>query len=802
MLAKKYEMATAERRWQEFWRTENVYAFDPEADGEVFSIDTPPPTVSGSLHIGHIFSYTQAEMVARFQRLRGRNVFYPLGFDDNGLPTERLVEKEHGLRATAVSRSQFTKLCYETAAKYEADFRELFQAMGFSVDWSLTYETVSPRVQRLAQRSFLELVRRDKAYHKESPVLWCPQCSTSIAQAELESAEHPSAFHWLAFSIGGGEVEVATTRPELLYGCVALFIHPDDKRFCHYIGASADVPLFGHSVPVVADHRVAMDKGSGIVMCCTFGDTVDLEWFLDYQLPYRRVILADGVVDSEVPIIGGMTVTEARQAMVDALHSADLLRRQEDIVHSVAVHERCGTPTEIIPSRQWYINVLKDKQLFLDAADQIRWYPNYMKERYRIWVQNLKWDWCISRQRYFGVPFPVWYCQDCGDPVFASERQLPVNPLEDQPEIHCACGGTRFHPESAVMDTWATSSLTPLINARWQESGDWTERLVPMSMRTQAHEIIRTWAFYTIVKQLYHTGTIPWRDIMICGFVLAKRGEKLSKSKGNASLAPSELVQTYGADGLRYWAATSRLGTDSTFSVNELQASQRFLTKLWNAAKFALMHLEDFAGSQIDCLTPVDRWLIERCEAVKHRAAGLLEQYEVGAARQEVDQFFWHDFCDDYLEIVKDRLYNPEARGREQRRSAQSALHYVLLELLKLYGIFVPHITEEIYQAYYRDQQTAASLHQTHLAINGTTDAILLHFGEACRSIVAQVRKHKSDRNMSLKEPIAGLSVAAPTAILPLLQEAQADLLACTKSARITWETRKDLTVEVLSHKD
>lgn len=800
MLAGKYQAQAVEKHWQTFWDAQQVYRFDPEAEGEIFSIDTPPPTVSGRLHIGHIFSYTQAEMVARYQRLQGFRVFYPLGFDDNGLPTERLVEQEHGIQAAAVSSSEFRSLCWTTKAKYEKEFRDLFQSMGFSVDWSLTYETVSPRVQRLAQFSFLELVRQGKAYQKETPVLWCPRCSTSIAQAELESVEQDSVFYWIPFTIGSTAVTIATTRPELLYGCAALFAHPDDARYRRFVGQQAEVPLFGHQVPVLTDARVDVDKGSGIVMCCTFGDSVDLEWYQEYDLPYRSVILPDGTIDNQVPISGGMNITEARRAVVAALQERGPLQQRQDIQHHVAVHERCGTAVEIIPSRQWYIDVLSHKQRFLEAADEIRWYPSYMKERYRIWVENLRWDWCISRQRYFGVPFPLWYCAECGEPLLADIAQLPVCPEDHSPDGPCTCGSRHFVPETAVMDTWATSSLTPLINARWQEPGDRSEQLLPMSMRTQAHEIIRTWAFYTIVKQLYHTGTIPWRDIMICGFVLAKRGEKLSKSKSNAAAAPQELVAAYGADALRYWAANSKLGTDSTFSIEELQVSQRFLTKLWNAAKFTLMHLADYeaqASQEKRVLAPVDRWLLQRWAETKRQATAMLDRYEVGAARQELDQFFWHSLCDDYLEIAKDRLYNPDVRGQQLRQSAQQALYHVFLELLQLYGIFVPHITEEIYQAYFRQREDCLSLHQMVLDPAEERDELLLQFGQTLSDIVSQVRKYKSQRKLSLKEPLDSLAIWASAGVLQLLQAAEGDLLACTKAKRMQFTEGEWLQVEI-----
>ena len=591
-MEKYYDFARIEPQMQAFWKEEGIYKFDPSRKGPIYSIDTPPPTVSGSLHIGHLFSFTQAEIIARYHRMQGENVFYPFGFDDNGLPTERLVERETGIRAAELPRSAFIEKCSETAEKYEAQFRAFWESLGFSVDWDTQYRTVSPEVQKISQSLFLELVRDGRAYMKESPVLWCTECRTSIAQAELETMETETTFNYLPFVCGGETLEVATTRPELLFGCVCLFVHPDDARYRDFVGKTARVPLYDFDIPILTDDKVAPDKGTGVVMCATFGDSTDAAWYAEHHLPYRRVILPDGKLAPEVPYIGGLRVKAARAEILRRLQENGLLLRAEQLSHTVAVHERCGHPVEILPSRQWYIDILREKARFLRAADEIRWYPPQMKSRYTAWVENLKWDWCISRQRYFGVPFPVWYCADCGKPVFAAPEQLPLNPIETPYTGKCDCGCTAFVPETAVFDTWATSSITPQINERLGLN------LVPMSMRTHAHEIIRTWTFYTIVRSLYHTGKLPWRDLMICGFVLAKPGEKMSKSKGNA-LDPERLIAQHSADVLRYWTAGAHLGTDTFFSPAELDTPKRFVTKLWNAAKFVFARLEGLRAGRL-----------------------------------------------------------------------------------------------------------------------------------------------------------------------------------------------------------
>lgn len=785
MLDKRYDFKEREKYQQKYWAKNDVFKFEKNSDKEVYSIDTPPPTVSGDLHIGHIFSYTQAEIIARFWRMQGKNIFYPFGFDDNGLPTERLVEKDEGITGHSMPRSKFISLCLKTTQKYENEFKALWQSLGFSVDWSLQYETISPSTQRISQKSFLDLAHKGKAYLKETPVLWCTHCQTSIAQAELESKVIDTAFITIPFILdNAAKLLVATTRPELLSGCSAIFVHPADKRYIHLIGKTAIVPLYNFEIPILSDDAVSMDKGTGAVMCATFGDTADLEWYHTHKLPFRRVINPDGTIHKEVFFIGGLKVQKARERIISLLNEQGLIVQTEAISHTVATHERCGHPIEIINSKQWFIDVLSEKNRFLKVADEINWYPASMKQRYLTWVENLKWDWCISRQRYFGVPFPVWYCKSCGKALFASFEQLPVNPLETAPSESCSCGSSEFTPENAVLDTWATSSVTPLINAHWGE-GDEMPAFMPMSMRTQAHEIIRTWAFYTIVKSLYHTSKIPWKDIMVCGFVMAKKGEKISKSKNNSSMAPKALIAEYSADALRYWAASSKLGTDTLFSEDELKISTRFLTKLWNAARFSLMHLEDFNGQKPENLLPIDAWIIEKCCEAMNVSASFFKEYEVGAARQSIDSLFWNAFCDHYLEIAKDRLYKPEIHGKEARHSAQYALYHSLLCILKLYAPFVPHITEEIYRAFFQSYEETISLHLTTWTNEYKPDSSIIEFGRLICLIMTDVRRFKSERNLSLKTELQGICITMEDAFIQHAEKTQLDLRASTGAKSI-----------------
>ncbi|MCI8331478.1 MAG: valine--tRNA ligase [Clostridiales bacterium] len=777
---------------QKYWEDNQVYDYKADRSKPLYSIDTPPPTVSGSLHIGHIFSYTQAEMIARYRRMKGFNVFYPFGFDDNGLPSERLVEKETGVRASELPRSEFREKCVEITQKYEDEFKSLWKSMGFSCDWNLQYSTVSENTQRLSQQSFLALAKEGHAYSKESPVLWCTECQTSIAQAELDSSDIDSFFNYIPFHVDGKVLEIATTRPELLYGVVCVLVNPEDDRYKHLIGKTVTVPLYDFEVPLLADDKVALDKGTGVVMCATFGDTTDVEWVSQLNLPYKKVILADGTIAADVPFIAGMKVKAARKEIVRLLDEKGLLLKSEKITHMVSVHERCGTEVEIIPSSQWYIDVLSKKEELLAAGDKINWHPAHMKSRYVNWVENLKWDWCISRQRYFGVPIPVWYCEACGKPAFPDDAELPVNPIETPYKGVCSCGCQSFVPEKAVLDTWATSSITPLINQDKAKEYDSEAEFMPMSMRTQAHEIIRTWAFYTIAKSLYHTGDIPWTDTMICGFVLAKPGEKISKSKGNAKLSPQEVINTYSADVIRYWAANARLGTDTYFDQQEMQdASRRLITKLWNSSKFVLSHLTDFDPAYVPAhLLPIDRWIIERTNETIIEASKWLDEYEIGMARKAIDDLFWKDLCDNYIEIVKERLYKPEIHGAEERRSGQYAIYYCLLTILKMYAIYIPHETEYIYLKGFKDFVGALSLHQTEWPKPETVDKELLAFGETVKNAIAEVRKYKSENNLSMRTEMESAVIVGTANQADWLKETEKDFIACNHVQKIIYDLK------------
>ncbi len=759
MLDKKYNSLEKEEKWLNYWKENKIYDFKID-NREVYSIDTPPPTVNGKIHIGHIFSYSQAEMIARYKRLRGYNVFYPFGFDDNGLPSERLVEKEQGKKAHEIGREEFSKLCYETTDKYEEEFQDLFSRLGVSTDWNMCYKTVSPTTIKISQNSFLDLIEKGHCYHKESPALWCNECLTSIAQAELETKTIKTTFNYVYFETVEDKEKfvIATTRPELMPAIVCVFVNPNDEKNNHLIGKTAHIPVIDVEVPIMADEKVAIDKGTGIVMCCTFGDQTDIEWWKKYNLPLKYIFTDDGKIIDSVPNYGGLKIKEARKQIIEDLQSKGYIVKIEELEHEVQTHERCGKEVEYTVMNQWFIDIMNHKEDFLRIGNEINWYPTHMKNRYEEWVNNVAWDWCISRQRYFGVPFPVWYCKECGEPIFATKDQLPVNPLTDKPSINeCPhCGSKEFMPETDVMDTWATSSVTPLINMKYGEYDNYESILKPMSLRSNASEIIRTWDFYTIVKSYYHFGIRPWNNVMISGFVMANKGEKISKSKGNSKVEPIDLIKNYSADVVRYWAASGRLGTDITFSEETLLRGKKLINKIWNVSKFIEMHLEDYQDKEFEEFEYIDKWILGNFIKMEKEYLKYLDNYEIGLGLNILEKFFWN-FCDNYIEIVKHRLYRPEEFGQKARYSGQKTIYILLYKLLQDFSIFFPYITEEIYSEIYHDKK---SIHITEIKNLEYCFENELKNGDLINEIISAVRGEKSNQNVSLKTSVKELDLS------------------------------------------
>ena len=777
MLDKKYNAIEKEKKWLDYWNENKVYKFERN-DKQIYSIDTPPPTVNGKIHIGHIFSYTQTEMLARYKRLRGYNIFYPFGFDDNGLPSERLVEKEQGKRAHEIGREEFSKLCYETTDKYENEFQDLFSRMGVSTDWDIHYKTVAPSTIRISQASFLDLIEKGHCYHKESPALWCNECRTSIAQAELETKTIKTTFNYVNFETAEEHEKftIATTRPELLPAIVSVFVNPNDEKNKHLIGKTAHIPVIDVEVPIMADEKVELGKGTGLVMCCTFGDQTDIEWWKKYNLPLKNIFTSDGKIIDTIPNYGGLKIKEARKKIVEDLKQGGYIVKIEEMEHEVQTHERCGKEVEYAVMKQWFIDIMNHKEDFIKIGNDINWHPSYMHARYDEWVNNIAWDWCISRQRYFGVPFPVWYCKDCGTPVFADKKDLPVNPLVDKPKCDkCPkCGATEFVPETDIMDTWATSSVTPLINMRFGEKENYEDILKPMSLRTNASEIIRTWDFYTIVKSFYHFGQKPWDNVMISGFVMAGKGEKISKSKGNSKHEPIDLINQYSADVMRYWAGTGRLGTDIIFSEETLQRGKKLVNKIWNVSKFIEMHLSDYKDKEFTDFEYIDKWILGRFQEMEKQFISYLDDYEVGLALNILEKFFW-EFCDNYIEIVKHRLYRPEEFGEIPRYSGQKTVYILLYKLLQDFSIYFPFITEEIFQEIYHNN---ISIHKTEIKELNNKFEDEIKNGDQIMEIISLARGVKTNNNVSLKTPIKNLSIGVNNGLKEAINKSIKDFKA------------------------
>jgi valyl-tRNA synthetase len=836
-MEKRYDHQACEATAQQQWDAEKTYAMENNP-GALFSIDTPPPTVSGTLHIGHIFSYTQTDIIARYKRMNGFSVFYPFGFDDNGLPTERYVEKKRDVRGYAMSRSDFIALCIEESINAAQTFKHLWQKMGLSADWRYVYSTISARTRTISQASFIELYQKKFIYRKQEPALYCTTCRTTVAQAELDDVQLPSFFNDILFKDSdGASLTIATTRPELLPACVAVLYNPSDMRYGHLKGKKAIVPLFGQEVPLLEDELVDPQKGTGLVMVCTFGDKTDVIWYKKHNLSYRQVIGLNGKCTELGGFLEGLKVVDARAAVIEKLKEHNLLVRQAAITHTVNVHERCKKEIEFTILPQWFISILPYKQNFLDMADAINWHPAFMKSRYTDWVENLGWDWGISRQRFYGIPFPAWHCQDCDEILLATLEQLPVDPQEtDYPGACTKCGGINIKPDTDVMDTWNTSSLTPYIchdlispsstffdGVPNEDRAELGKKFLPMSMRPQAHDIIRTWAFDTIVKTWMHQGIAPWKDVVISGHVLSDKGKgKISKKDANA-MDPILLLDKYPADAIRYWTATGRLGQDMMFSEDQLLVGQKLITKLWNAFKFAEPHFlnlsilpqaptspcpslkasEDTArlrqtrqDEQSDDKAPkgaINNGLLHTISACFAKYHHYFEQQEYGLALDVVNQFFWNDFCDNYLELIKNQLFNPEQYKKEEVEATRWTLYQAGLRILQLYAPYVPHVTETIYQELYRAHEAIPSIHQTRYQ----DIQIPYVFEDDTRitqwviEIATQVRKLKSEKQLSLKTPIASMIVCVENSDLGDALALHNQLIAgVTQAAEIKYQVK------------
>ena len=826
-----------EDTWNAVWSERGTYAFDREAAlagprEDVFSIDTPPPTASGSLHMGHVFSYTHTDCMARYKRMAGFNVFYPIGWDDNGLPTEKRVQNYYGVRGDAtlhhdpdftppfrgdarstkaadempVSRQNFIELCDELTVKDEEAFESLFRRLGFSLDWSIGYRTIDDHSRATSQQAFLRNVRRGEAYQAQAPGLWDVTFQTAVAQAELEARDYPGAYHRVAFHGADGPVHIETTRPELIPSCVALIAHPDDERYQPLFGSTVRTPLFDVEVPVVAHPMAEMDKGAGIAMCCTFGDLTDVLWWRELRLPTRSVVTRTGRFQSETPAwlesapgaalyaeqLAGRTSFSAREAVVGALReSGDLDGEPTPTQRKANFYERGEKPLEIVTSRQWYIrNGGRERDLnekLVAQGTAIDFHPSFMRNRYANWVEGLNGDWLVSRQRFFGVPIPVWYPLDADGepdhdhPILPAESELPVDPAANPPAGYTedqrgVPGGFVGDPD--VLDTWATSSLSPQIAGNWRGDGSGEPdplfaKVFPMDVRPQAHDIIRTWLFATVVRAFYEHGTVPWTNAAISGWILDPDRKKMSKSKGNV-VTPEDVVKEHSADAVRYWAASGRLGTDAAYDVGQMKVGRRLAIKVLNASKFALSFGAVTGELAAQVTDPLDLSVLAALREVVEKATAGFESWDYTRSLEVTETFFW-TFCDDYLELVKDRAYG--SRGEAGAASARATLRLALDVVLRLLAPVLPYVTEEVWSWTHEGSVHRASWPTVDEVPAGGDPEVLASVGAA----LAVVRKAKSEAKVGMRAEVPTMTLVGPEAALEHVRSAEADLRAAGK---------------------
>lgn len=829
-IPERYDFLACERDWQRRWEELGIHRWDPTRPREeTFVVDTPPPTVSGSLHVGHVFSYTHQDLLARYQRMCGRNIFYPMGWDDNGLPTERRVQNVFGIRCDPtlpydpswkprrdkgdkepveeVSRRNFIEACGEITAEDERAFEDLWRHLALSIDWQQQYATIDANCRRVSQLSFLDLVDKRLVSNLEAPTMWDVDFKTAVAQAEVEDREKGGAMHDIRFGVeGGGELVIATTRPELLAACIAVVAHPDDARYQGLFGKHAITPLFGARVPILAAEHADPEKGTGILMVCTFGDGNDVEFWRRAGLPLKQVVGLDGRMSpvrfGEAPFdsvdpdraaatwaeLRGLYVNQARKRSAELLaESGALIGEPKPVMQAVKFYEKGDRPLELVPTRQWFVSILAHKRALLEQGRKIQWHPEHMRTRYEHWVEGLNQDWCISRQRYFGVPFPVWYPIDedgvirYEKPIYADAASLPVDPLSDIPTGYRADqrnqpGGFAGDPD--VMDTWATSSLSPQIMSHWGSDPARHQQLFPMDIRPQSHEIIRTWAFYTIVKAWMHENQIPWRHVVISGWILDPDRKKMSKSKGNV-VTPDALLEQHSVDGVRYWAGRARLGADTAFDEKVFGLGKRLATKVFNASRFVLLQIERVGSAPVDAIAePLDLALVGELRRVVADATQAFDRFDYAAALQVAEASFW-GFCDHYLELVKNRAYDEV--DSPARRSAVATLELGLRTYLRLLAPFLPYVTDEVWSWRFateagRDRSVHTAAWPTAQELAAVAAPAQPRALELAIEVLTAARGAKSSAQKNLKWPIERLEIRADAARLEAIEAGLGDL--------------------------
>jgi len=757
-LPKSYEASAVEEKWREEWADdEEIYAYDNDDDDSPdYVIDTPPPYPTGNLHIGNALGWCYMDFAARYKRLQGYNVLFPQGWDCHGLPTEVKVEENNDVTKSEVPRGEFRGMCVDHTYEMIDEMKDTMETLGFSQDWGHEYVTMEPEYWGETQRSFVEMHGDGYAYRDHHPVNWCPRCETAIADAEVEREDRDGTLVYLNFPVACDEddsIPIATTRPELLAACGAVAIDPDDDRHKDYLGETVEVPLFGQEVEVIEDDEVDAEFGTGAVMICTFGDKQDVDWWLEYGLELREAFTREGTLTGLAGQYEGMTIEEAKKAITEDLRDEGYLYDEENVEQSVGVCWRCDTPIEILAEEQWFIEVKQDE--ILEKAREVDWIPDHAYTRLREWTEGMEWDWVVSRQRVFATPFPVWYCNDCGTPYVADEDELPVDPTEEDPDGACAeCGGESFTPEEDVMDTWMDSSITALYVGGWADTFRERDGFKPTQLREQGHDIIRTWAFYTVLRTDALEDEIPWEDALINGMVFGDDGNKMSKSRGNF-VQPEEVVDDYSADAFRQaMASAGRPGSDIQFQWKEVERASKFATKLWNIHRLAVPHVAkdtyDYDPDERPDLRLADEWILSRLARVAQKAEGEMDDYRFDTALQRVREFTWNELADDYLELVKGRLYEDEGEGH---KAALWTLRTVVESVAVMVSPFAPYLAEEVYEAYYDGSVSDAYWPSL------PTDDDAEERGEVLADVVASVRRWKSDEGMALNAELGRVEV-------------------------------------------
>jgi valyl-tRNA synthetase len=789
-LPKKYNFSEIERKWQQKWEEMGLYHFDWNDIKRVpFTIDTPPPYPSGDFHMGNILNWTYFDIVARYKRMRGYNVLFPQGWDCHGLSIEIQVEKEHKVRKRAVPSDEFRKWCEQLIERYITIMKDAILKLGCSIDWTTEYRTMNPDYWRRTQLSFILLHNKGLMYQGTHPVNWCPRCETAIADAEVDYEKRKGTLHYIQFQLEGSQEHllIATSRPEFIPACVAVEVSPDDERFNKYIGKRITVPIVNRTVTIIGDEAVDPEFGTGVVQICTYGDKEDVKTVLKHKLPVIRLLTDNGRINENGGKYAGLTINQARKAIVEHLEAAGLLKKSEPLAQEVGVCDRCKSHVEILEIKQWFMKTRALTGKIVETANEVAWYPDYMKARLIDWAKSLDWDWVISRQRVFATPIPVWYCKNCGELILAREDWVPIDPKVENPRIDkCPkCSSRDFVPERDVFDTWMDSSITCAVHAGWPDREDW-KRFFPADVHPSGIDIIRTWAYYLMARHLALFNETPYKSCLINGMVLGSDGRKMSKSLKNYVAAP-EVLSKYGADATRQWAAGGgATGSDIPFRWPDVEYGRRFLVKLWNVSRFANKLLESYTPNETHefTLQPLDKWILSKAEKLTQKVTDAMEKCQFNNAVEEVRNFAWHALCDCYVEAVKDRLYRPEMHGEPKKAAAQHTLYEVLYRVLQLMSPITPHLTEEIYQAMYADQKGYSSLQLSSwpMFAEAVADDEAEERGDLIISVIGDVRREKAEKRLPLNTQIKKLTVyAEDEKTAEIIREGTIDIMGTCK---------------------